>query len=272
MSRSGGRWGERRPRPVPVMVVGGYPRPDESPEQEGERLARYLQAGYPLVKVARQGDGSTMARILSSAAESGAPMDRIVADAAWAWDTPAAAVRELHEWNVHTLAWLEDPLAAPTPEALATLRRDARLPVGSGDEETNPDRLAALVESRAVDVLRLDVTTIGGFTAAAPLLELAAREGIPVSTHVYPHLHVHAALAFPACRWVETFDPLDNPFDPADLLFVGRRPARGLGLRRRPRRRAWASSSTASSSNATASAPEAATKRARRGRRGSRPR
>ena len=208
-------------RSVPLMLVGGYPRPGLTPDALGARVAGYLRAGFPLVKVARQGDPAIMARLLKGAVACGAPRDGIVVDAAWAWATPGAALRELRAWETDGFAWLEDPLAQPDAGSLAELRTAAGVAIGAGDDETDPRRLGSFVESKAVDVLRLDVTTIGGFTSARRVLEVADRAGVPVSTHVYPQIHIHAAVAFPACHWIETFDPVDNPFDPADRLWSG---------------------------------------------------
>src|SRR5205823_6941497 len=78
-----------------------------------------------------------------------------------------------------------------------------------------------LIELDVLDVMRVDVTAIGGFTGALRLLGRAAVAGIPVSFHVYPEAHVHLAAATAERAIVETFDPEDNPFDPASRLYAG---------------------------------------------------
>ena len=50
-----------------------------------------------------------------------------------------------------------------------------------------------MLEPRAADIWRLDVTTVGGFTEARRVLGLASAFGIAVSPHIYVELHVHLA-------------------------------------------------------------------------------
>jgi L-alanine-DL-glutamate epimerase-like enolase superfamily enzyme len=96
----------------------------------------------------------------------------------------------------------------------ASLRRAAPVPVGAGDEAL-PLEILGLIAADAVDVLRLDVTTVGGITGFAAL---RARIGAPdrgISTHVYPEIHQHLALAWPDVRVIETF-ARGGLFDSAD--------------------------------------------------------
>jgi len=205
---------------VPVLLVGGYPRPDRTPAEIGELAASYLKEGYPLVKLARLSEPAATRQMLdAAAAAAGDDRGRFVVDAGWYWRTPAEALTELRTWGDAELAWLEDPLPPENVAAAALLRSQSRFPIGIGDDLTDPGLLRSLGTASAIDVVRLDVTSIGGITAAAKLVVWAEAAGLPVSTHVYPELHVHLCAAWPGCTYAESFDPEDNPFDPANRLF-----------------------------------------------------
>jgi L-alanine-DL-glutamate epimerase-like enolase superfamily enzyme len=202
---------------VPVMLVGGYPRPGRTPAELGELAASYLSHGYPLVKLARLLEPSATREMLQAAARHAQP--RFVVDAGWCWQSPDEALAELRTWGDVQLAWLEDPLQPGDVAACAALRSQSPVPLGIGDDVTDAGLLRRLADAGALDVVRLDVTSIGGITAAAKVVQWAEAAGLPVSTHVYPEIHVHLCAAWPGCTYLETFDPNDNPFDPAARLF-----------------------------------------------------
>lgn len=122
------------------------------------------------------------------------------------------------------LAWLEDPLVPEDVPGLGRLRREGRYPVGAGDDLSERLTSELLLDSRALDVLRIDTVAIGGVTPALELIERAADAGVAVSFHCFPELNVHLAAVAPGAV-VETFDatvPGGNPYDPAHLLSSGR--------------------------------------------------
>jgi L-alanine-DL-glutamate epimerase-like enolase superfamily enzyme len=205
---------------VPAVMVAGYPT-GQQPEELGERVAAYGRAGWRLLKLARVPDPGEMRRLLATVSDSAPTECELIVDAAWAWERPVDAAREVASWGEVPLAWLEDPLPPEAAVAYARLRRLAAVPIGVGDEVTDPVVYRRLIDLEGLDVLRLDVTTIGGFTTAPRVLALASAAGIPVSLHVYPETHVHLAAATSDRAIAETFDPEDNPFDLAHRLYTG---------------------------------------------------
>lgn len=85
-------------------------------------------------------------------------------------------------------------------EAVAT-------PIAAGDEVSVPGTMERLIDERALDVVRLDATSIGGFTGFAALREQAGRAGFVVSTHAYGEIHRHCAYGWPGVTPVELFPP-----------------------------------------------------------------
>jgi L-alanine-DL-glutamate epimerase-like enolase superfamily enzyme len=213
--------GATRPR-ADVMVVAAYPTSDRSPEALADDVLRNASAGYRLLKVARDPDPQRMRRLLALVAGELGPGPRLVVDAAYAWDAPGGLASEVASWDAPPLAWLEDPLVPEDIEGYRALRGLVGQPIGAGDELSAIDVYRSLLAAGALDVLRLDVVCIGGFTPARSVLRLAAAYNVPVSFHVYPEMSAHLAVTSSAL--VETFErdlPGGNPLDPSDRLITG---------------------------------------------------
>jgi L-alanine-DL-glutamate epimerase-like enolase superfamily enzyme len=119
-------------------------------------------------------------------------------------------------WRRFDLTWLEDPFGAEAPAATAALRDEATTPIAAGDE-FDPSAVGQLLAHDAVDVLRLDATTLGGVTGfLAACHEAGDRE---ISPHVNIEVHQHLALASTGTRSLEAFP--DGRFDAA-CAFVER--------------------------------------------------
>jgi L-alanine-DL-glutamate epimerase-like enolase superfamily enzyme len=205
---------------VPTMIVGGYPT-GEPPEELAARIGDYGRSGWRLVKLARLGDAEAMRRLLAGSLETLPAGCELVVDAAWVWRRAGDVLRELAAWGEPPLAWLEDPLPTEDVPAYSRLRADAAIPIGAGDEITDPHLLRAHLRAGSLDVLRVDATTVGGVSGALRVIADAAAAGLPVSFHIYPELHVHLAASAADGATIETFDRDDNPFDPADRLYSG---------------------------------------------------
>jgi L-alanine-DL-glutamate epimerase-like enolase superfamily enzyme len=210
------------PQPVPAMIVAAYPLTDRSPESLADDVLRHADAGYRLLKVARDPDPARMRRLLDRVNAQLPAAASIVVDAGFGWEAASTALDEVAGWGGHPLAWLEDPLVPEDVEGYAELRRRSACPIGVGDELSSRASFRALVAAEALDVLRLDVVAIGGVTPAREVLELAASHSLAVSHHIYAETSIHLAMA--AGGTVETFErgvPGGNPLDPVDSLIVG---------------------------------------------------
>lgn len=208
-------FGESRRR-VPVMYVAGYPRGGEDLDAIVHSATAAAIRGHATIKVARAPDPS-LTRSLIARLDAELPAGaRLVVDANWAWTSVDDAVGEIGGWAPDRIAWVEDPLVPEDARGLAELRARAPVPVGAGDDLTDPHQVRRLLDHEAVDVLRLDVAAVGGLTAAAPLAAEAVRQNVPVSFHISPETSIHLALSCGAD--IETFDRDGNPFDPSHEL------------------------------------------------------
>jgi L-alanine-DL-glutamate epimerase-like enolase superfamily enzyme len=116
---------------------------------------------------------------------------------------------------------VEDPFPPEALPPFLKLATHVGVPLAAGDEVTDPTTLVNLAESGALDVLRLDVATVGGITAAMRVLHRAESLRMPVSFHICPEISAHVAAASSSGHSVETFDRTGNRFDPSHELFEG---------------------------------------------------
>lgn len=203
------------PREVPVLLVEGYRQEGEGEADIAGRLSERIAAGYGLLKLeaAHYGVPEPLNRIVDQAG----PGARYVFDLAWSWRTARQGLACVRQWAGLPLDWVEDPMPRAMRSELAFLRAHSLLPIGIGDECTRADDLGELMQSAAVDVVRIDATTIGGYSVALPLAEAVRSRGLRVSFHVNPEVHRHAVFAADTADHIEMF-PGDRPFDASHVL------------------------------------------------------
>ncbi|QYH36363.1 enolase C-terminal domain-like protein [Salinibacterium sp. M195] len=203
------------PDPRPTMLVAAYPTPGRSVRDVVDEVVSQAQEGWPLVKISRSPDNDFMRELISTLRQELPEKTGLVVDVGFGWNSSDEALNDVSQWGDPELAWLEDPLLPEDVEGCARLRRGSGLTIAVGDEVTDPLVLRSLVESEAIDVLRLDVIAVGGITQARILVEWAAERGTEVSCHVYPEVSVHLGVG------VETFNRSVNPYDPSPSLVRG---------------------------------------------------
>jgi L-alanine-DL-glutamate epimerase-like enolase superfamily enzyme len=232
--------GGSRPE-VPIMAVEGYPLPGEDAEGFGRRVAARAGEGYTAIKIANLPDPAEMAeRLKAVRAHAGAEIGLVV-DIVWAWRDVRSGLRAAWLWEPYALKWIEDPFPPQQVENMARLREASPTVIAAGDEVSSRANVDQILAEHAVDVLRLDATTIGGVTAFSEVRAQASAAGYQVSPHVYPEIHQHFAFAWPGIEPIEMF-PRDGAFDfvdrfvgPASLTFaapgrLGPPQAPGLGM------------------------------------------
>jgi mandelate racemase len=90
-----------------------------------------------------------------------------------------------------------------------------------------------VLNENATDYLMLDVARIGGVTGWLRAAGMAAVQGVPISSHLFPEISVHLLAATPNAHWLEDVswaDPLlQEPLTAVDgVVTPPDRP--GLGL------------------------------------------
>jgi L-alanine-DL-glutamate epimerase-like enolase superfamily enzyme len=179
--------GAADPVRLPATAIVGYP-PSMQPDELAAQVVTLWDAGWRRFKVPIAPDLDTSVERLR-AARAAAPTGWVGFDANMVFRTAEdvagfdARVADLD------LGWIEDLVPPGDAALVADCRRAATTPVAMGDEQGGSYHPQALLSHAAVDVLRIDLTTNGGITGMARVLDLARAHGVAVAPHMYPHLH-----------------------------------------------------------------------------------
>ncbi|MFI0453946.1 mandelate racemase/muconate lactonizing enzyme family protein [Actinomadura sp. 6N118] len=98
------------------------------------------------------------------------------------WNQPSA-VRICRALAPFEPYWVEDPIRADAPAALAALSAETGVPIAAGETVVGRRGFLPLLTAGAVDVATVDVQWTGGLTEARKTASLADAFGIPVAPH-----------------------------------------------------------------------------------------
>jgi L-alanine-DL-glutamate epimerase-like enolase superfamily enzyme len=196
-------------REIPVMLVAPYAMAEESDQDYAVRLGQEA-AGFKSLKLYPLKSAKETALRLQAIRDTLGGSMQLVLDMAWSWKSISEAAIAARLWEAIRLTWIEDPFPPDRVDLIGGLRAAISTPIGAGDEVTERRLVDSLLSTRAVDVLRLDATTIGGFSAFASIAERAQSLGCPVSPHIYPEIHQHCAFAWPSVERLEIY-PANSP-------------------------------------------------------------
>lgn len=197
-------------RPIQVTLAGCYPTADETPESLTalmQHMASYGAAGIKVTSSADYARDTARLAICRKAIPDGPPLVNDLY--CMAQDIPAL-IEKARRWTDFNLLWLEDPLPFDDIDGVAAIADALPYPVGVGDEQAGLLHFKRLIEHGNIGVLRLDATVCGGVRAFVRIANLAAQHGIPVSCHIFHHLHAQLAAAIPNVRWIEYMLPETN--------------------------------------------------------------
>ena len=134
--------------------------------------------------------------------------------------TPAEAINRLSDLEDLALTWIEEPVAGDDFAGHALVRQSTPIPVQTGENLWNAAQVGRAVTSGATDLLMIDASRIGGLTGWLRAAAVADSHNIPLSTHFYPELSIHALAATPTAHLVEWLDVsssiVADPLQPND--------------------------------------------------------
>jgi L-alanine-DL-glutamate epimerase-like enolase superfamily enzyme len=178
------------PRRLPATAIIGYP-PGAMPPDAVARQVRELQAGgwrrfkIPIALPLEYGRDRLLA-----AREAAGDDAWVGMDAAWIFRSVDDAAAFLDEARSARLGWFEDVFPPGDAEIVAELRaRSGGTPIAMGDEQGGSYYPEALLLRRAIDVVRIDLTCMGGLTRARPLIAACERAGTAFAPHMFAHVH-----------------------------------------------------------------------------------
>ncbi len=186
-----------RNEPMPATAIIGYPPGTMGPEETGAQAAELYASGWRRFKAPTGGAAERSAARLR-AARAAAPDAWLGMDAAWVYedvDTAAAFIESIPDVR---LGWFEDVSPPGDAGVLRRLRERIDVPIAMGDEQGGSYFPEALIQAEAVDVVRVDLTCMGGLTRGRQVIDQTLAAGLDFAPHMFPHVHsqVLAALGY----------------------------------------------------------------------------
>lgn len=180
-------------QPVEATLAGCYPVATETSDTIAALMATMLAYGAAGIKVTGSGDlahDTDRLRAARTALGDGPPL---IIDLYSSVPDAATVLPHALQWAEFNMGWLEDPFGFDDFDELAALAAPLPYPVGVGDEQAGLAHFSNLMTHGKIRVVRLDATTCGGVTGFLRIARLAAQRGLPVSCHVFHHLHAQLA-------------------------------------------------------------------------------
>ena len=204
---------------VPVHVAGGYYGPSTEVEDVAAEFRSYRDAGYAGAKL--NAGALAFERDLARVA---AARDALGADVGLAVDFNGAltSAREGIRWADALadlgVAFMEEPFLMDDRASSEGFRRRSKVPVAMGEDESARWAFADLVRMDALDILRHDVTLVGGASEWIKVAGLGLAHNLVLFPHWFPEYHVHMAAAYPSCLGVEVVAPESGVMDIHKLI------------------------------------------------------
>jgi L-alanine-DL-glutamate epimerase-like enolase superfamily enzyme len=177
-----------RNRPMPATAIIGYPPSSTGPKEIAAQTGELVSQGWCRFKAAMSGSHERTAERLR-AVRSAAPEGWVGLDGAWVFDNVEDADRFAHSIADVGLGWFEDVFPPGDAGIVAELRRRAPMPIAMGDEQGGLYYPEALIAADAVDVVRIDLTCMGGITRGRKIIEQCLRAGVEFAPHMNAHVH-----------------------------------------------------------------------------------
>jgi len=173
---------------MPATAIIGYPPGTMGPEETGAQTAALFAAGWRRFKAPIAATPERTAARLR-AARAAAPDAWLGMDAAWVYDDVDSAASFIESIPDVGLGWFEDVFPPGDAGALRQLRDRVDVPIAQGDEQGGIYYPEALILAEAVDVVRVDLTCMGGITRGRALIRQILDAGLRFAPHMFPHVH-----------------------------------------------------------------------------------
>ncbi len=224
-----------------VRLLGGEPRPITAywslrairPAEAAKEAGVAADAGFTAMKL-KVGHGGLHADLeaIRAVREAVGPDRHIMVDYNQCLTVPEA-VRRTRALDDEGLYWIEEPVRADDFQGHATVAREARTAIQTGESWWGPSDTAKCLAVGGCDHAMLNAMKIGGVTGWQRAAAIAAAAGVPVSSHIFPEFSAHLLAVSPSGHWLEFLDVAAPLRSEPLALEVGRVPIRdtpGVGL------------------------------------------
>lgn len=175
-------------RPMPATAIVGYPPTSTGSKEISAQTADLYNQGWRRFKIAISANHEATRERLR-AVRSVAKDCWLGLDGAWTFNTVDEAVSFALSISDVGLGWFEDVFPPGNAAIVSELRKRIPIPVAMGDEQGGSYFPEALIRADAVDVVRLDLTCMGGITGVKQLIEQCLRAGVAFAPHMNGHIH-----------------------------------------------------------------------------------
>lgn len=192
---------------VPVYGSGGFTTYDEATlRAQLDQWTADCGIERVKIKIAEAG-GTRVARDLERVRQVRAavgPEVEVFVDANGGYTRKQAlrVGRRLAELDVR---WFEEPVSSDDLDGLRVVRDALDCDVTAGEYGSDLPYFQRMLAAGAVDCLQADVTRTAGVTEWLRVAAVAAAQGVEVSAHCAPTLHLHPAASVQNLRHVEWF-------------------------------------------------------------------
>ena len=177
-----------RNAPMPATAIIGYPPGTMGPDEVGAQTAELYAAGWRRFKAPVAATPERSAARLR-AARAAAPDAWLGMDGAWVYDDVDTAAAFIESIPDVRLGWFEDVFPPGNAAILRALRDRIDVPIAQGDEQGGIYYPEALIAAAAVDVVRVDLTCMGGITRGRDVIRQVLDAGLAFAPHMFPHVH-----------------------------------------------------------------------------------
>ncbi|HEV2900317.1 MAG TPA: mandelate racemase/muconate lactonizing enzyme family protein [Pseudaminobacter sp.] len=190
---------------VPVYAASVNWGSDEFMDRE---LDRYLEKGFPRIKVKIANPVKEARRRIERLRKRAGDDIELCVDANWAY-TLEEAVEVGRALTDNAYFWFEEPLRPEDERGYEELHRRCATPLAAGESNFTLDQAMRLVENRTLSYLQPDVARAGGITETRRMAEFAAAHDVQYAPHigmsgiVCETASVHLAAAMPNLRAME---------------------------------------------------------------------
>jgi L-alanine-DL-glutamate epimerase-like enolase superfamily enzyme len=185
--------------PMPSTAIIGYPPAKMGPDEVGAQVRELWAAGWRRFKAPMGTTLEESAARLRAARAAAGPDAWLGCDGAWMFDDVEKAAEFGRSISDVKLACFEDVFPPGDAVQLAELRRKVDMPVAMGDEQGGSYYPQALIQADAVDIVRVDLTCMGGITGARRIVDECLAAKVTFSAHMFAHVHsqVFSGWGFP---------------------------------------------------------------------------
>jgi mandelate racemase len=111
--------------------------------------------------------------------------------------------------DAEQIFWLEEPIRHDDYAGAARLARELKVPIQIGENFSFPEAMQVALAQEAADYVMPDLERIGGVTGWRRAAEIAAKNRIPMSSHLFPEVSAHLLAITPTCHFLEYVDWAD---------------------------------------------------------------